>query len=269
MSNFTGKAVFVTGAGTGIGYALCRAFANEGATVALNDIDAELCSRAAQALNTELKIECVHPYAGDVADVDSIRSMFQSFAEKAGGLDIVIANAGITNYGSFLDYTPEAFDRLTGVNLRGSFFIAQTAARIMIEAQTPGRIILMSSVTGVQAHLNLSVYGVSKAGIRMMAKSIALEVGKYGITVNAISPGATLTERTLQDDPDYETHWAEVTPTRRVGYVDDVVAAALYLASPGARQVTGQTLVVDGGWTLHSPLPDDMPDLPKYSSRLR
>ncbi len=129
----------------------------------------------------------------------------------------------------------------------------------MIQARIPGRIILMSSVTGLQAHLNLGCYGITKAGICMMARAIALEVGKYGITVNAISPGATLTERTLQDDPRYEENWASVTPTGRVGSVEDVVAAALYLASPAASHVTGQTLVVDGGWTLQSPLPPEHP----------
>ena len=117
----------------------------------------------------------------------------------------------------------------------------------------------MSSVTGIPAHLNLGCYGITKAGIRMMAKSIALEVGQYGITVNAISPGATLTERTLHDDPHFASNWASMTPTGRVGYVEDVVAAALYLASPQARQVTGQTLVVDGGWSLQSPLPPEHP----------
>ncbi|TMD41288.1 MAG: SDR family oxidoreductase [Chloroflexi bacterium] len=205
MSTFSGKAVLITGAGTGIGYALCQAFASAGATVALNEIDPALCQRAAQQINGTLGVELVHPYA----------------------------------------------------------------ARIMIDAHIPGRIILMSSVTGIQAHVNLSVYGITKAGIRMMAKTIALEVGKYGITANAISPGATLTERTLQDDPNFERNWASVTPNGRVGYVEDIVAAALYLASPEARHVTGQTLVVDGGWTLQSPLPPELPDLPAYSSQLR
>jgi NAD(P)-dependent dehydrogenase (short-subunit alcohol dehydrogenase family) len=125
------------------------------------------------------------------------------------------------------------------------------------------------STTGIQAHANLGGYGITKAGIRMMAKNIALEVGKYGITANAISPGATLTERTLQDDQEYERNWARVTPTGRVGYLEDIVAAALYLASPQARHVTGQTLVVDGGWTLQSPLAEGQPDLPGYSAQLR
>jgi 3-oxoacyl-[acyl-carrier protein] reductase len=269
VSTYSGKAVLVTGAGKGIGYALCHAFASAGAIVGLNDIDLVLCQRAARQINGTLGIERVHPYACDIADVEAIRIMFQRFVDTAGRLDIAIANAGITNYGGFLTYTPEAFDRLTSVNLRGSFFTAQTAARIMIETHVPGRIILMSSVTGIQAHLNLSGYGITKAGIRMMTKTIALEVGNYGITANAISPGATLTERTLQDDPEYEKNWASVTPDGRVGYVEDIVAAALYLASPEARHVTGQTLVVDGGWTLHSPLPAGQPDLPGYSSQLR
>ena len=269
MNTFAGKAVLVTGAGAGIGYALCRAFASAGATVALNDIDPALCQRAAQQINASLEVERVYPYACDVADVEAVHLMFQRFLETAGRLDIVIANAGITNYGEFLTYTPEAFDRLMSVNLRGSFFTAQHAARIMIERHIPGRIILMSSVTGIQAHMNLAGYGITKAGIRMMAKTIALEVGKYGITANAICPGAVLTERTLQDDPHYERHWASVTPTERVGDVEDIVAAALYLASPAARHVTGHTLVIDGGWSVQSPLPTGHPDLPAHSSQLK
>jgi glucose 1-dehydrogenase len=257
VSAFTGKAVLVTGAGSGIGYALCRAFASAGATVALNDLDVALAQGAAGQINSSLEVELVQPYACDVADVEAVRAMCQRFAGTAGRLDIAIANAGITSYGAFLTTTPEAFERLTSVNLRGSLFTAQAAARIMIDAHIPGRIILMSSVTGIQPHLNLGGYGITKAGIRMMAKTIALEVSSYGITANAISPGATLTERTQSDDPEYERHWSAVTPTGRVGHVEDIVAAALYLASPEARHVTGQTLVVDGGWTLQSPLPTD------------
>jgi len=261
MKTFSGKAVLVTGAGVGIGYALCQSFARAGAMVALNDIDATLCQMAVQQVNAALGEELVYPYAGDIANVATVRRICQEFFERAGRLDIVIANAGITNYGEFLACTPEEFDRLTGVNLRGSFFTAQSAAQLMVQAHIAGRIILMSSVTGIQAHLNLGGYGITKAGIRMMAKTCALELGKYGITVNAISPGATLTERTLQDDPDYERNWAGVTPGGRVGHVEDIVAAALYLASPEARHMTGQTLVIDGGWTMQSPLPPDHPVL--------
>lgn len=269
MRKFEGKSVVVTGAGLGIGYALCRAFAQEGAVVALNDIDPNLAQEAADRINGESGSRQVHAYSCDVSDVEAVRGMFADFLARTGRLDIAVANAGITNYGEFLEFTPQAFDRLTGVNLRGSFFTAQTAAKIMIEKQTAGRILLMSSVTGVQAFLNLGAYGMTKAAIRMLAKTIGLELGKYGITVNAIAPGAILTERTLKDDPGFEENWASVTPNRRSGYVEDIVAAALFLSSPEARHVTGQTIVVDGGWTLQSPIPEGHPDKPEFSSQLR
>jgi 3-oxoacyl-[acyl-carrier protein] reductase len=204
-----------------------------------------------------------------VSDVAAVRQMVAGAAERFGGLDIVVANAGITNYGSFLDYTPEAFDRLTSVNLRGSYFTAQAGAQAMIARGTRGRILLMSSVTGLRAFRNLSAYGITKAGLRFMASVLALELGPHGITVNAIGPGAILTERTLADDPNLEANWASVTPNGRTGYVEDVVAAARFLASREAAHVTGQTLMVDGGWTLHSPLPEEHPAMPKASSQLK
>jgi glucose 1-dehydrogenase len=261
--------VIVTGAGTGIGYAVARSFAHSGAWVALNDLDGALAERSAQALNTEIGAERVVAYALDVADVAGVRQMVAGAAERFGGLDVVVANAGLTNYGSFLDYTPEAFDRLTSVNLRGSYFTAQAGAQAMIARGTPGRILLMSSVTGLRAFRNLGAYGITKAGIRFMASVLALELGQYGITVNAIGPGATLTDRTLADDPNFEANWALVTPNGRAGYVEDVVAAARFLASREAAHVTGQTLMVDGGWTLHSPLPEEHPAMPTASSQLK
>jgi 3-oxoacyl-[acyl-carrier protein] reductase len=266
---FEGKTIIVTGAGSGIGFGLCKAFAEAGATVGLNDIDPDLANEAAQKINNATGAERVHPYGFDVADIAAVRRAVQDVISGYGGLDIAIANAGLTNYGGFLDYTPEAFDRLTGVNLRGSYFLAQAAAKAMIAQQRPGRILLMSSVTGVQAFMNLGAYGITKAGIRMMARSLGLELGPYGITVNAICPGAILTERTLADDSNFEANWTGVSPTGRVGYVEDIVETALFLASPGARQITGQTIIVDGGWTLASPIPAAHPDLPKYSSQLR
>lgn len=268
MGKYDHKTILVTGAGQGIGYGLCEAFAQEGAVVGLNDINGELAQKSAARINALVGDERVIPYTCDVSNVEAVRAMFDEFVRRTGRLDIAIANAGITNYGRFLDYTPEAFDRLMSVNLRGSYFTAQTAARIMIAQRIEGRLLLMSSITGFRAFLNLGGYGITKAGIRMMAQTLALELGRYGITVNAISPGATLTERTLQDDPAFEANWASVTPTGRPGYVEDVVAAALFLASPQARHITGQTIQVDGGWTIHSPLPSGHPEIPERSSQL-
>ena len=212
MGKFADKGVIVTGAGVGIGFEICREFAAEGAIVGLNDIDRDLASKSATKINEEVGRQAVYGYGCDVANVAAIQSMFADFAGKAGRLDVAVANAGLTNFGEFLTYTPEAFDRLTSVNLRGSYFTAQTAARIMIEKKISGRILMMSSVTGGQAFLNLGAYGVTKAGIRHMAKVLALELGTYGITVNAISPGLIITERTVQDDPHAEENWAQSPP---------------------------------------------------------
>ena len=269
MARFDDSRVIVTGAGSGIGFAIARAFAAAGAAVALNDMDAALAASAAHSINAGLGREQVHPYGLDVAEPGAVAGMVEAFTAAHGPLNIMVANAGITNYGAFLDYTPAAFDRLLGVNLRGSYFSAQAAAKNMIAHRQPGRILLMSSVTGEQVIRNLSAYGITKAGIRMMARCLALELGAYGITVNAISPGATLTERTLQDDPKFESNWAGVSPTGRLAYVADIAAAALFLAAPESSQITGQTLQVDGGWTLYSPLPAEHPDQPEHSSQLR
>ncbi len=269
MSKFIDKRVFVTGAGIGIGYAICLAFAEAGAIVALNDMDDALANKAADTINEQVGRKAVQAMVFDIVDIPVLQASIRSFADQHGGLDVFVANAGITNYGSFLDYTPEAFTRIMQVNLQGSYFSAQAAAKAMIHYDIRGRIMLMSSITGIQAFLNLGAYGITKAGIRMMAKSLAIELGEYGITVNAISPGATLTDRTLADDPKFEANWASVTPTGRAGYVEDVTATALFLASSGARHITGQTIQVDGGWTLHSPLPEEHPEQPDESSKLK
>jgi 3-oxoacyl-[acyl-carrier protein] reductase len=262
MTPFTDQKVLVTGAGAGIGYGLCRKFAEAGAIVALNDVNSQLAADAARRLNDGLGAQRVYAYPFDVADVATLRGAVSDFAGRFGGLHVAVANAGITNYGEFLTYQPEDFDRLTAVNLKGSYFTAQAAAHSMIAAKIPGRVVLLSSVTGLQAHRNLSAYGITKAGIRMMAKTLALELGPHGITVNAVGAGATITERTLLDDPDYERNWNGVAPNGRTATVDDIAAAVLFLASAEARHVTGETLMVDGGWTIYSPLPVNHPQVP-------
>jgi 3-oxoacyl-[acyl-carrier protein] reductase len=162
MKRFENKNVLVTGAGSGIGFGICRHFASEGAIVALNDKNATLAKESAARINQELGSQQVYPYACDIADVEAVRTMVKDFADTYNGLHVLVANAGITNYGAFLTYTPEAFDTLTSVNMRGSYFSAQAAALAMIEYKIPGRIILMSSVTGLQAHINLSAYGMTR-----------------------------------------------------------------------------------------------------------
>lgn len=127
----------------------------------------------------------------------------------------------------------------------------------MIQQQSGGSILFMSSVTGHQYHPNLTAYGMSKAAIKFLAKTLGVELAAHGITVNAISPGATITERTLQLGDNYAEVWARITPTGRAATTEDIANTALFLLSPQSRQITGQTILVDGGWTAVSPPPND------------
>lgn len=262
MNEFDGKNAIVTGAGEGVGLGICQALAKAGARVGLNDIRADLARQMASEINEQVGATRVHALPGDVADPVTIHDLVERFSVEVGVPDIIVANAGITRFVEFLETTPEIFDRVVAVNQRGAYFLSQAGAKQMIAHGNPGRIILMSSAVGLQAYPNFSVYGMTKAALQMMAKSLALELGQYGITVNAISPGATLTPRALRSDPAYADNWATVNVTERVGQIDDVVAATLFLASDSAGQITGHNLIVDGGWSMRSPLPVDSPAKP-------
>ena len=191
---------------------------------------------------------------GDASDVSFIESMVDEAVDKFGPLNIVIANAGITLFADFFEYSPDSFDKVMKLNLGGSFFLAQAAAKQMKAQQSGGRILFMSSVVGHQAHKNLAAYAITKAGLEMLAKNLVVELSPYNITVNAIAPGATLTERTL-DDKEYEKTWSRITPIGKPATVNDIANAALFLVSPASGHITGQSLVIDGGWTSVSPSP--------------
>ena len=242
-----GRTVIVTGAAIGIGYGICEGFLQAGANVMLNDVDKQAAAGAAASL-AENYPERISSYAGDVSNMTTVQGLVDAAIEHFGGLDVVVANAGITLFQPFLETTPDAFDKVMAVNLKGSYFLAQAATPVM-QKQQRGRIILMSSCVGALALEGLSVYSMTKAALRMLAKSLALELGQSGITVNAIAPGATLTERTRQELPDYAGSWGTLLPSNRVGTPEDIAAAALFLASDAAKQITGTTLEVDGGWT--------------------
>jgi glucose 1-dehydrogenase len=249
---FHNQVAIVTGAGQGIGLEICRSLAAQGAAVVLNDREQALAEEAAMAIMREGG-RCL-PYAGDASDVTFINEMVGAAVTQFGRLDIAIANAGITLYGEFLDYKKEDLMKVLDLNIGGSFFLAQAASLQMKEQKSGGRLLFMSSVTGHQAHKNLAAYGMSKAALEMLAKTLVLELSPYGITVNAIAPGATATERTLLDK-DYEKTWARITPMGKPATTKDIAHAALFLVSPGAGHITGQSLVIDGGWTSVSPSP--------------
>lgn len=250
--DFDNKVAIVTGAGTGIGFEICRQLTQHGAAVVLNDIDETLTRLAAEKIKKEGGK--IIGMAGDAGDVSFIRSMVKAAVDKFGQLNIAIANAGITLFADFFEYTPESFYKVLHLNLGGSFFLAQAAATQMKAQGTGGRILFMSSVVGHQAHKNLAAYASTKAGLEMLAKNLVIELSPYQITVNAVAPGATLTERTMED-ADYKNTWARLNPLGRAGTPEDIAAAVLFLVSDKASNITGQSLVVDGGWSSVSPQP--------------
>lgn len=251
---FKDDVAIVTGAGVGIGREICHQLCRRGAAVVLNDIDPALVDEAVGEVRAQ-KGRCVG-IAGDVSDIPFLSRMVEKAVAEFGKLTMTVANAGITLFGDFFEYKPESFERVVRVNLGGSFFLAQAAARQMRAQGGGGRIIFMSSVTGHQAHKDLAAYGMTKAGLEMLARNLVLDLSPHGITVNALAPGATLTERTMEDK-DYAKIWKELTPMGRAGRVEDIANAAMFLLSKEASHITGQALVIDGGWSAVSPYVED------------
>lgn len=250
--NFQDKTAIITGAAIGIGFEIARQLAAAGAHVFLNDIDPAAAAQAAEQIQKESGSCTAVP--GDSSDSQFINNMVEKSIEQTGRLDIAIANAGITLFGDFLTYPEDSFNRVIKVNLNGSFFLAQAAANQMKQQATGGSLLFMSSVTGHQAHKDLAAYSMTKAALEMLAKNLVIELSQYRINVNSIAPGATLTERTLHDK-NYEAVWSRITPMGRPATASDIAAAALFLVSDQARHITGQSLVIDGGWTSVSPSP--------------
>jgi glucose 1-dehydrogenase len=250
--SFKGQSVIITGAGQGIGFEIARQLALQGATVLLNDIDEQLAITATDKINDEGG-KCI-AFPGDAGDTTIINQMVDETVTRFGKLNIVIANAGITLFADFFEYKPEDFNKVMQLNLAGSFFLSQAAAKQMKNQQSGGSILLMSSVVGHQAHKNLAAYAITKAGLEMLAKNLVIELSPHNININAIAPGATLTERTM-NDAEYDKTWSRITPMGKPATTTDIANAALFLVSPEARHITGQSLVIDGGWTSVSPSP--------------
>jgi 3-oxoacyl-[acyl-carrier protein] reductase len=249
---FAGRVAVVTGAGQGIGLEIARRLAREGSCVLLNDRELGLAEEAARGIRSDGGEAAAA--GGDVADPLVTRGLVARAAHAWGRVDIAVANAGITLHCDFLDYAPEDLDRLLAVNVRGSFFLAQAAALRFREQASGGRILFLSSVTGHVSIRQMAPYGMTKAALEALARNLSAELAPLGITVNAIAPGATATPRTVAAEG-WEAAWAAAIPAGRVAQGTDVAAAALFLLSDEARHVTGQSLVIDGGWASLGAVP--------------
>ena len=247
------KIILITGAGQGIGLEIARLLAIKGHHIILNDIEKSLTDEGVKKLMKVAK-GMVMGISGDAGDPVTILEMMQLVEKQFGRLDTAIANAGITLYGDFWAYEFDDFMEVMRVNMAGTFFLAQAAAQLMKKQQSGGSLLFTSSVTAHQAHKNLAAYAMSKAGIEMLAKNLVIELSEYRINVNTIAPGATLTNRTSMDK-DYESTWSSITPMGRPAYEKDIAEAAVFLVSDEARHITGQNLIIDGGWTSISPSP--------------
>jgi NAD(P)-dependent dehydrogenase (short-subunit alcohol dehydrogenase family) len=239
-----GKVALVTGASRGIGYGLARALAEVGAQVAVSARD----EQALNALSAELPGSLAVPM--DLRSVDSIRAGVARVEQHFGRLDILVNNAGLGANHPALDVTEADWDELMDVNLKGSFFCAQAAARGMV-ARGYGRIVNMSSQASVVGIVDHAVYCASKGGVNQLTRVMALEWSKHGVTVNAVGPTFIYTPGTAErlDNPQYRENVLRRIPANQIGDIADVAGAVIYLASDAAKLVTGTCLLVDGGWT--------------------
>jgi NAD(P)-dependent dehydrogenase (short-subunit alcohol dehydrogenase family) len=247
--DLTGQTALVTGAARGLGRAISLALANAGADVALglldptsaDDLEQEIRSMGRRSLGVPM----------DVRRLDQITAAVDRVTTEFGRLDILVNNAGLGPANLAEDVTEADFDQTFDVNVKGVYFASQAAGRVMIR-QGHGRIIHLSSQAGFVALPTESVYCISKAAVAHLARCLAVEWGKYGITVNAVAPTFIRTDGTAPAlaDPAFEADVkGRIAGLHRIGEPVDVAGAVVYLASPAASLVTGTTLLVDGGWT--------------------
>lgn len=247
MSQLANQVAVVTGAGRGIGRAIALKFAAEGADIACVSRTAENSEKVAREVRALGRQAWA--YAVDVADASAVAAAAEKILADAGRVDILVNNAGVTRDTLLMRMSDADWDTVLDTNLKGAFLFTKALARSFIK-QRSGRIINVSSVVGLIGNAGQCNYAASKAGLIGFTKSVAREVASRGITVNALAPGFVETDMTAALKEDRRGELLKQIPLGCLGQPDDIAAAALYLASPAARYVTGQVLTVDGGMAM-------------------
>jgi len=232
----------VTGASRGIGRSIAEAFAAEGAKVACVATTLEGAERTASAIGG-------HAFAADVSDESSVESLFAEIQAQLGTPAVLVNNAGITRDTLMLRMKADDWDRVIAVNLRGAFLCTRAVVKTMMKARY-GRIINIASVVGQSGAAGQANYAAAKAGMFGLTMSVAKEFGSRGITCNAVAPGFIETDMTSELSDEFRATVEKTAPAGRLGKPEDISPAVLFLASPQAAYITGQTLTVDGGLTL-------------------
>ncbi|MFN0120873.1 MAG: SDR family NAD(P)-dependent oxidoreductase [Blastocatellia bacterium] len=246
------KIALVTGSSQGIGRGIAERFAREGADVIINYLgNMDRATETLRAVEATGRRGLV--IQADVSSTTEIRNMYANALETFGRIDILVNNAGIEKHAPFQDVTEADYDRVLDINLKGVFFNTQEMVRHLLATNRRGRIVNVSSVHEELPFPNFTAYCVSKGGLKMLTRNLAVELGKYGIAINNIAPGAIETpiNTKLLNDPAKLGALLAQIPAGRLGQPGDVASLAVFLASDDADYVTGSTFFVDGGLTWH------------------
>jgi 3-oxoacyl-[acyl-carrier protein] reductase len=238
------KVALVTGAAKGIGRGIALALAKEGYHVAISDIDVMALS-SVQAEITDLGVKALAVEC-DVSKKNEVDAMVEKVVADLGSLDVLVNNAGIYPFVAFKDMTEEQWDKVMTINLKSNFLCSQAAAKVLPNG---GRIVSISSVASIIGFAGLAHYCATKGGINAMIRALALELADRKITVNAVAPGAIQTPGAASSD-EQTAQTVMAIPMARMGQPEDIANAVVFLASEQSSYITGQIIVVDGGWTL-------------------
>lgn len=247
MHSFTDKVVLITGSARGIGFAIAERFVKSGATVIIMDISAEAVQSAVDKLN---QLGVAFGYAGNVTDSAGMEELFAQVVKDHGKIDTLINNAGITRDNLMLRMKEEDWQLVLDINLKGSFICTQKVFKHMMKTRK-GSIINIASVIGLMGNAGQANYAASKGGMIAFTKSCAKEFASRNVRVNAIAPGFIETEMTATLSEDVKAEYGKSIPLGKMGSPDDVARLCLFLASDDSAYITGQTIAVDGGLTMH------------------